>query len=68
MNNYISMVIAILEKAKLLTEDEAKKLAKELVSSTLPDTYEGCSRLVDDLFKKLDIETLEHKFERKSKK
>lgn len=61
MNNFVSLVIALLEHAKVLTEAEAQKLVKELHSSTLPGTYEECSRLVKDLFAKHEISTIEKK-------
>lgn len=57
MNNFTSMVIAILEKSEVLTEDEAKKLAKELHSATLPDNYQACALLLDNLFKELGIKS-----------
>lgn len=61
MNNFTSMMIAILEKVELLTETEAKALAKELNQSTLPDNYEAAALMVDELFKKLEIKTLSSK-------
>lgn len=64
MNNYISMVIAILEHSKVLTEDEAKKLSKELTESALPDNYKACSRLLKDIYDKLDIKTIEQKLKK----
>lgn len=62
MNNFTSMVLAILQHLELLTEDEAKKLAKELHGSTLPDTYEGASSLLKSIYEKHDIKTLGNKF------
>lgn len=55
MNNYLLITIALLEKAKIYTEEEAKGLAKELTSSTLPDTYKATSLLIDEIHKKLKI-------------
>jgi hypothetical protein len=61
MNNFTSMVVAMLEHLKLLTEDEAKALAKELHGSILPDTYAGASQLLKEIYEKLDMKTLDQK-------
>lgn len=61
MNNFTSMVIAILEHVGVLTEEEARKLVKELHGSTLPDNYAGASRFVKDLFNKHEVATISSK-------
>lgn len=61
MNNFVSIVIAILENAKILTSEEANKLVKELHGSTLPDNYESAVRFVKDLFNKHGIKDIESK-------
>lgn len=62
MNNYVSLFVATLEHLEVITESEAKKLAKELVSSTLPDSYEAASLMVKKVINDLEIKKLSHKF------
>lgn len=50
MNNYIGLVVALLEHQGLLTEDEARKLCRSIQEGTIPDNYEGCSRFVKTLY------------------
>lgn len=61
MNNFVSVIVAILQHAKVLTEQEAEKLVKELHAATLPDNYEAASRLLKDIFDRHEIKTIEHK-------
>lgn len=61
MNNFTSMVIAILEHLELLNESEAKQLASKLHESTLPDNYSACSRLLKEIYADIDIKKLSHK-------
>ena len=61
MNNFVSIFIAVLEHLKLLSEDEAKKLAKELHGTTLPDNYEAASRLLKDIYEKHEIKSATEK-------
>lgn len=58
MNNFTSMFVAILEKIELISHEEAVKLVKELHTATIPDTYEGALKIVDELFKKHEIGAL----------
>lgn len=58
MNNFTSMFVAVLEHLELLTEDEARKLIKELHEATLPDSYDAASRFLKDVYKKLDVQKL----------
>lgn len=65
MNNFVSMLIAVMAHLQLLTKDEAERLSKELHAITIPDSYEGVHALVDEAFKKAkvtvkkDVSTLE---------
>lgn len=54
MENYISLLIAILVELKQLDEVKAEKLDKELRNSTIPGTYNGARQAIEDVFKKLD--------------
>ena len=65
MNNFTSIILAILEHVGVLTEDEAKKLIKEIHGTTLPDNYEAASKLVKDLFKTHEIKTISKKLDDK---
>jgi hypothetical protein len=56
MENYLSVILAIFEHLKLLTEDEAKKLLEDLRESTLPGGYESASKLVEDIFSKHEVQ------------
>lgn len=62
MNNYVSLFVATLEHLEVITESEAKKLAKELVSSTLPDSYEAASLMVKKVISDLEIKKLSQRF------
>ena len=55
MGNFVSLVVALLEHAEVLTEKEAEALIKELHGLTIPDNYKACTILVKDIFKKLEI-------------
>jgi polyhydroxyalkanoate synthesis regulator phasin len=55
MENYVSLFIATLQHLGHLTETEAKKLADELKNSTIPGSYEGASKLVKEIFDKLEV-------------
>jgi hypothetical protein len=61
MNNFVSIIIAVLQHAKVFTEDEAEKLVKELHAATLPDNYKGAVKFIEDIFKKHDIQNIEQK-------
>ena len=58
MNNFTSMIVAILEHAGVLTFEEAEKLVKELHTATLPDNYKSASKFVKDLFEKHDVKQI----------
>ena len=64
MNNYVSLLIAVLEHLGTLTETEAKKLAKDLSGSTIPGTYDEASRMVKDLFNKYEVQSLSSKIKK----
>lgn len=64
MNNFILMVVAMLEHSKVFAEDEAKKLSKELTETALPDNYKATTRLLKDIYEKLDIKTVEQKLKK----
>lgn len=68
MDNFVALFCAILENAKVFTEDEAKKLTKDLQGITIPDSYTSASRLVKDLFEKHEIKNLEQKVVKLTKK
>lgn len=55
MNNFVSMLIAVMAHLKLLTKDEAERLSKELHAITIPDSYEGVHALVEQAFKKAEV-------------
>ena len=61
MNNFTSLVIAVLEHVGVLTDTEARKLVKDLHTLTIPDDYDGASRVVGSLFDKHDVQTVADK-------
>lgn len=61
MNNFTSMVMAVLEKLEILTHTEAEALVKEIHSSTLPDNYSQCVDMVEKVFSKLEIKSIHAK-------
>ena len=61
MNNFTSMILAVLEKLELLTHDEATELVKEIHSATLPDNYEQCVKVVENIFQKVKVESVHTK-------
>jgi hypothetical protein len=52
MNNFVALIMAILEHVGVVTETEARNLIKDLQYVTIPDNYEGASKVVKDLFEK----------------
>lgn len=58
MDNYISLFLATLQHLGIVTENEAKKLAKELKGNGVPDKYEDVSPMVKNVFEKLDVKPL----------
>lgn len=58
MNNFTSMVIALLEHIKLISSADAEKLATEIHTATLPGTYKEARIVIGEIFKKLDLEDL----------
>jgi len=61
VNNFVSILIAVLENTGVLSADEAAKLVKEIHSGTLPDNYEAASRMVKDIVSKHKISTVHEK-------
>jgi len=61
MNNFVSIIIALLEHTGLLTAEEAQNLVKEIHSSTLPDNYDSASRLIEKAVSKHKVSTLHEK-------
>lgn len=61
MNNFVSVLLASIGHLGGLTKDEYLKLSKKLHSITLPDNPESAWRLVEDIFKELEIERLDTK-------
>jgi hypothetical protein len=57
MDNYITLYIATLERLGMFTEEEAKKLAKELIMSGLPSDYTAMGLVLDEKFKASGIKT-----------
>lgn len=55
MGNYANVVIAMLQKLELLTEDEAKKLAEEFSTIMMPDNYTQALDKVEKIFAKHEI-------------
>lgn len=53
MENYISLLLATLEKLELITGKEAEKIDKELRSSTIPGTYKEARDTVEAVFSKV---------------
>lgn len=58
MENIISLTVAMLEKAELLTKEEAEKIDKELRSSVLPSSYTGARQLINELYDRLEVKGL----------
>jgi hypothetical protein len=61
VNNFVSIIIALLEHTGLLTSEEANNLVKEIHSSTLPDNYESASRLIEKAVSKHKVTKLTDK-------
>jgi len=61
MNNFVSIIVALLEHTGLLTADEAQKIVKEIHGSTLPDNYESASRLIEKAVLKHKVTNLHQK-------
>lgn len=53
MENYISLLIALLENLGHFTEKEAEKLVEELKNTTLSAQYKGMSHTVKDILEKV---------------
>lgn len=54
MENYITLFVATLEHLKLVTEQEAEKLDKQLRESTIPSTLREARQVVADVFEKIE--------------
>lgn len=53
MFNYFNTVVAILERAKLITSEAAKKLSSELSTQIHQSNYESAVQMVKDVEAKL---------------
>lgn len=53
MENYITLLVAILEHLELIKGKEAEKLEKELKNTTLPGTYKEARVFVEEVFEKI---------------
>ncbi len=68
MDNESYLIVALFEGLGLLTEAEAKKLAKELVTTNTTyyvSTYDAIHRKVTDIFEHLEIQGFELKDQRR---
>lgn len=57
MHNYLVLIIALFKQHGLLSAHDAEKLAGEIESTTIPDSYEAAQTLIESLYKKLAIKT-----------
>lgn len=57
MNNFISLFLATLTHAGVMTKDEAKKIDDKLQQSTLPDEFEASYQMVKKVFEEAEIDT-----------
>lgn len=63
MENYISLMLAVLERAGILTYKEAEGLNKELRSSILPSTYHQASEMVGTLYDDKELKKLDERID-----